>query len=129
MTEHKFKKKFGQNFLQDNNIIKKIANVCNTNKEDLIIEIGPGQGALTKELVEKSKVLAYEIDTDLKEDLTNKFVNKNINIIFDDFLNRNVREDLSSIKYDDLYIIANLSNFSKGLINLASKASLNNSSV
>ena len=108
MTEHKFKKKFGQNFLQDNNIIKKIANVCNTNKEDLIIEIGPGQGALTKELVEKSKVLAYEIDTDLKEDLTNKFVDKNINIIFDDFLNRNVREDLSSIKYDDLYIIANL---------------------
>ena len=67
MIDHNFKKKFGQNFLQDKNIIKKIANVCETNKEDLIIEIGPGAGALTEELVLKSKVLAYEIDKDLEE--------------------------------------------------------------
>ena len=42
MIDHKFKKKYGQNFLQDNNIIKKIANTCNTESDDLIIEIGPG---------------------------------------------------------------------------------------
>ena len=53
MIEHNFKKKFGQNFLQDNNIIKKIADVASPSKEDLIIEIGPGSGALTKELVKK----------------------------------------------------------------------------
>ena len=108
MIDHKFKKKFGQNFLQDNNIIKKIANVCETNKDDLIIEIGPGSGALSKELVEKSQVLAYEIDTDLKENLTNNFVDKNITFIFDDFLNRNVKKDLEEYKYNDLYVIANL---------------------
>ena len=73
MINHKFKKKFGQNFLQDNNIIKKIANVCETNKDDLIIEIGPGGGALTKELVNKSQVLAYEIDSELKDYLLNEF--------------------------------------------------------
>ena len=108
MINHKFKKKFGQNFLQDNNIIKKIANVCETNKDDLIIEIGPGGGALTKELVNKSQVLAYEIDSELKEYLLNEFSNSNINFIFDDFLNRSIKEDLSNYKYNNLFIIANL---------------------
>ena len=108
MINHKFKKKFGQNFLQDNNIIKKIANICETNKDDLIIEIGPGGGALTKELVNKSQVLAYEIDSELKEYLLNEFSNSNINFIFDDFLNRSIKEDLSNYKYNNLFIIANL---------------------
>ena len=108
MINHKFKKKFGQNFLQDNNIIKKIANVCETNKDDLIIEIGPGGGALTKELVNKSQVLAYEIDSELKDYLLNEFSNSNINFIFDDFLNRSIKEDLSNYKYNNLFIIANL---------------------
>ena len=108
MLEHNFKKKFGQNFLKDNNIIKKIANVCDTEKDDLIIEIGPGSGALTEYLVNKSNVIAYEIDTDLKEYLTNKFVDKNITFIFDDFLNRDLVSDLSNIRYNKLYVIANL---------------------
>ena len=108
MIEHKFKKKFGQNFLKDKNIITKIANVVETNKKDLIIEIGPGAGALTEELVKKSQVLAYEIDKDLEETLINKFKDNNFNIIFDDFLKRNLKEDLSQIKYDKLYVIANL---------------------
>lgn len=108
MIEHNFKKKFGQNFLQDNNIIKKIANVCETNTDDLIIEIGPGAGALTKELVLKSQVLAYEIDNDLKDNLISMFKDKNINFIFDDFLNRNVKEDILKFNYKNLYVIANL---------------------
>ena len=108
VIDHNFKKKFGQNFLQDNNIIKKIANVCETNKDDLIIEIGPGGGALTKELVNKSQVLAYEIDSELKDYLLSEFSNSNINFIFDDFLNRSIKEDLSNYKYNNLFIIANL---------------------
>ena len=108
MLEHNFKKKFGQNFLKDNNIIKKISNVCDTEKDDLIIEVGPGSGALTEYLINKSNVIAYEIDTDLKEYLTNKFVDKNITFIFDDFLNRDLVSDLSNIKYNKLYVIANL---------------------
>ena len=99
MIDHKFKKKFGQNFLQDENIINKIANVCETTNDDLIIEIGPGAGALSEKLVEKSPVLAYEIDLELKENLTNRFVDKNINFIFDDFLNRNLKQDLNNYKY------------------------------
>lgn len=108
MIEHNFKKKFGQNFLKDKNIITKLANVVETNKKDLIIEIGPGAGALTEELVKKSQLLAYEIDKDLEETLINKFKDNNFNIIFDDFLKRNLKEDLSQIKYDKLYVIANL---------------------
>ena len=108
MINHNFKKKFGQNFLQDKNIIKKISNVSNPSSDDLIIEIGPGAGSLTEELVEKSKVLAYEIDEDLRSTLEEKFKDKNIDIIFDDFLNRNIKEDLKEYKYKKLYVIANL---------------------
>ena len=55
-----FKKSLGQNFLKDNNIINKISNSINPNKDDLIIEIGPGAGALTKELVKKgSDVICF----------------------------------------------------------------------
>lgn len=108
MINHNFKKKFGQNFLQDNNIIGKIANVCETNKDDLIIEIGPGAGALTGELINKSHVLAYEIDNDLKDNLLEKFNEKNVDFIFDDFLNRNLKKDLINYNYKNLYVIANL---------------------
>jgi len=108
MLDHKFKKKFGQNFLQDNNIIKKIADVCETNRDDLIVEIGPGAGALTRELINKSQVLAYEIDNELKDRLLYTFKDENVNFIFDDFLNRDLKKDLSSINYKNLYVIANL---------------------
>ena len=108
MLEHNFKKKYGQNFLQDNNIIKKIVNTCDTDADDLIIEIGPGSGALTSELVKKSQVLAYEIDLELKEELANRFNSDNIYFIFDDFLNRNLMDDLSKYNYKKLFVIANL---------------------
>ena len=108
MTNHVFKKKYGQNFLNDKNILNKIANVANTNPNDLIIEIGPGAGALTEELIKKSQVLAYEIDNDLEEILRNKFKNNNFELIIDDFLKHDIKKDLESKKYEDLYIIANL---------------------
>lgn len=50
----KAKKSLGQNFLQDENVLKKIANSIKTNEDDLIIEIGPGKGALTKYLQKKN---------------------------------------------------------------------------
>ena len=108
MIEHNFKKKFGRNFLQDKNIIRKIVEVAEPTKDDLVIEIGPGAGALTEELVKKSNVLAYEIDKDLEETLNNKFESNNIKIIFDDFLNRDIKKDLEETKYNKLYVIANL---------------------
>jgi 16S rRNA (adenine1518-N6/adenine1519-N6)-dimethyltransferase len=108
MIEHNFKKKFGQNFLQDKNIIKKISNVAEPTKEDLVIEIGPGSGALTEELLEKTNVLAYEIDKDLEETLNNKFIDKDFKLILDDFLKRDIKKDLEQFKYKKLFVIANL---------------------
>ena len=109
MIDHKFKKKFGQNFLQDSNIIAKIVKTANIEDNSLVIEIGPGSGALTEFLTKEALTISYEIDTELKELLDNKFGNNNNSvIIFDDFLNRDVKEDLSKYKYNKLYVVANL---------------------
>ncbi len=109
MLEHNFKKKYGQNFLNDNNIIRKIVASAEIEKDSLVIEIGPGSGSLTKELVKVSKVLAYEIDTELKDVLETEFKNeKSFNIIFDDFLNRDIKSDIEAFKYNKLYVVANL---------------------
>lgn len=104
---HKFKKKFGQNFLQDKSIIDKIANSIDVSENDIIIEIGPGAGYLTKELITKTRVLAYEIDKDLEETL-NRIKNNNLEIVWDDFLKRDIKTDLSKYTYDNAYVIANL---------------------
>ena len=48
MEKFKHKKSLGQNFLKDEQVLKKIANSIATNDNDLIIEIGPGEGVLTK---------------------------------------------------------------------------------
>ena len=109
LIDHNFKKKFGQNFLQDKNIIAKIVSTANIEPNSIVVEIGPGSGALTEYLTKESLTISYEIDTELKEELDNKFGdNKNSVIIFDDFLNRDVKEDLSKYKYDKLYVVANL---------------------
>ena len=64
--EFKHKKKYGQNFLNNKDeILNKIIEVSNINKNDEILEIGPGQGALTSLLVERVKnVTCVEIDKD-----------------------------------------------------------------
>ncbi len=102
------KKSLGQNFLQDENILKKIADSINTLEDDLIIEIGPGKGALTKYLKAKnSYLLCYEIDTRMK-DILNSYEDKKTNIIYKDFLKTNIIEDIKNIPYNNIYIIANI---------------------
>ena len=84
---HPHRKKWGQNFIKDPNIIKKIIQVVNPNKDDKIIEIGPGAGALTKPLERSAKELVViEIDPLLCSSL-NQAYNRKINIINDDVLN------------------------------------------
>ena len=85
----KHKKKLGQNFLTNKEIIKKIANIANVNKNTNIIEIGPGSGNLTEELIKKNPKEIYAIEFD--KDLTNyldKIKNhyKNFNYIISDAL-------------------------------------------
>ena len=94
-----FKKKFGQNFLLDQNILNNITNLANIDKQTLVIEIGVGAGALTTKLAPLAKnVLGYEIDQTLKESLSEILKeNNNIDIIFDDFLSRNIKDDFFMI--------------------------------
>ena len=75
------RKKWGQNFLIDPNIINKIINVLKPEKNDLILEIGPGKGALTKQLSNLGNIVtAVEIDP-LLCDYLNNLKLKNINVI------------------------------------------------
>ena len=79
-------KSLGQNFLIDDNIIRKILNVSNPSKNDLILEIGPGTGRLTLELSKKAKqVIAIEKDEKMCIILKNLGL-KNVKIINKDIL-------------------------------------------
>lgn len=102
----KAKKRYGQNFLIDDYYINSIINSINVFLDDLIIEIGPGKGALTKRLKEKkANLIAYEVDQDLKSILT-KLEDEKTKVIFKDFL----QTDLSNLKnkYQNIYVIGNL---------------------
>lgn len=105
-----FKKKFGQNFIIDENIIDKIVDSACIDSDTLVIEIGPGAGSLTYKLAKKAKqVLCYEIDTTLKDilsDTLNEY--NNVDITFDDFLKRDVNSDLKKYDFKKLYVVANL---------------------
>ena len=90
------KKHYGQNFLSDHSIVSKIAELSNITKDTVVIEIGPGLGALTKELVTRAKrVVAFEIDTEiipiLKDNLK---AHSNLTIINEDILKIDINKIL-----------------------------------
>ena len=106
------KKKFGQNFLTDQNILSNIVSASECNKDSLVIEIGPGLGALTELLCESAGfVLAYEIDKDLIPVL-NKNLNQfdNYEIINKDILEVDINSDIEKYKkdYKNIILVANL---------------------
>ena len=77
MSEHRARKRFGQNFLQDANIIERIITAINPKADDCIIEIGPGQGALTDRLVDQCRHLdVIEIDRDLAAEFQWRYDNR-----------------------------------------------------
>ena len=83
------KKSLGQNFLIDNNIIKKIINLVEIKNKN-IVEIGPGKGALTKEILKKKpkSLILIEKDFQLFNKLKHKYSDlKNIKVINNDILN------------------------------------------
>jgi len=81
------KKKFGQNFLIDQHIIKQILDSINPNKSQSILEIGPGLGALTIPLLNKLKhINVVEIDKDMVKFLTKKIPSSKITIYQEDIL-------------------------------------------
>ena len=67
-------KNFGQNFLIDENVVENIVMYSEVNKNDLVIEIGPGLGTLTSLLLEKAgKVICIELDKKMLEILNDRF--------------------------------------------------------
>ncbi|MFL0195611.1 16S rRNA (adenine(1518)-N(6)/adenine(1519)-N(6))-dimethyltransferase RsmA [Clostridium sp. WILCCON 0269] len=104
----RFSKSLGQNFLIDNSVLQDIVNGTDVNENDFVIEIGPGVGTLTRELLKKAKkVCAIELDSDLitilKEELKDY---SNFELLHKDVLKTNFDEvikDESSVK-----IVANL---------------------
>lgn len=105
-----FKKKFGQNFLIDENIINKIVLSSDVKEDTIVLEIGVGSGNLTKKLAEVAKnVVGYEIDEKLRPIIAESLKPfSNVEIIYDDFLNRSVKPDLAKYEYKHIYVIANL---------------------
>lgn len=92
--ELRAKKKFGQNFLIDANIVHGIVETAEVTKEDCILEIGPGIGTMTGCLAQQAgKVICVEIDRSLKPVLAETLQGfDNIEIIWDDVLNLDLRE-------------------------------------
>ena len=86
------KRKFGQNFLTDDNIAKDIVSFLSDSKTKTIIEIGPGKGILTKYLLKIShkEIKFVEIDEECVSYLKNKYPNIEKHLINDDFLNINL---------------------------------------
>jgi len=81
------KKSLGQNFLVNPGVIRKIFNSCSISSADTVLEIGPGQGALTHSLAEQSRqLIAVEKDDDLAQQLAYDFSDTNVNIIQEDIL-------------------------------------------
>ena len=110
MGKFVFKKSLGQNFLKDNNVIHKIVDSASIDKDTLVIEIGPGQGAISRLIVPRAKYsILYEIDTRLNWYLTKVLKDyDNYSIIMNDFLLEDVNKELSKYEYKKLYVVANL---------------------
>ena len=92
-----FQKKFGQNFLIDTHVLDKIIKAADINKEDMVLEIGPGIGTMTQFLAEAAgKVVAVEIDKNLIPILDDTLGGyENVRIIHGDVLKLDIRAVIS----------------------------------
>mgnify|MGYP004654401755 FL=1 len=101
-------KKLGQNFLINEEIINQIIEKADVNKNDTIIEIGPGLGSLTAKLLENAnKVIAIELDSNMSNILKERFcLYDNFELIEKDVLKVDLNEIVE--KYDSVKVVANL---------------------
>ena len=110
LNNFEYKKSLGQNFINDDNIINKMVDSIDIDKDTLVIEIGPGAGVLSKKIIPLSGYsILYEIDSRL-EDVLDDTLSKNDNykIIFNDFLNEDVYSELMNYDFKKVYVISNL---------------------
>lgn len=105
-----FKKKYGQNFLKDKRIIDSIIYKADVDKDTLVIEVGPGAGALTVPLALKAgRVISFEIDESLKDILSSKLNEyNNVEVIYGDFLKGDVNNVLKRYDFSKKIMVSNL---------------------
>lgn len=106
---HKARKRFGQNFLHDHGVIRRIIRAIAPHESDHLVEIGPGLGALTEELLDGAGALdAIELDRDLPPILRTKFFNYGDK--FRIFETDAMKFDFASLREDDrrLRVVGNL---------------------
>lgn len=102
------KKRYGQNFLTNKTISKMIVTSSEIENE-IVFEIGPGKGALTKELLEKASfVYAFEIDLEFKSILNQLSLNNNLEVIYNDILQIDLNEFIERNKLDNIICVANI---------------------
>ena len=109
--DFKFRKSFGQNFLIDSNVVKKITDAADIKDDDVVLEIGPGIGTLTQHLAYAAgKVIAVEIDNRLIPVLEETLAPyDNIELINEDILKLDLDELLTTHKGSGrIKVIANL---------------------
>ena len=107
IDNHVARKRFGQNFLENQAIINNILQIIAPNITDHFIEIGPGKGALTEYFIDKVNSLdVIELDKDLAHHLRYKYSNKNITVYQDDALKFNFAKLAKTVK--KLRIVGNL---------------------
>ena len=89
-----FQKKFGQNFLIDERVLEKIISAAEVNKDDFVLEIGPGIGTMTQYLAENAReVMAVEIDKNLIPILSDTLKNySNVTVINEDILKLDIKK-------------------------------------
>ena len=110
----KANKNLGQNFLISQEVVEKIVDCSNITKEDLVIEIGPGLGTLTKYLLDKAgKVICIELDTKMLQILEDRFsLYDNFEIINNDVLKVDLKNIINKEKENpeikNVKIVANL---------------------
>lgn len=109
-------KRFGQNFLVDDNILNNIVDVADIKENELVIEIGPGLGNLTNYILKRATYsLLVEIDQNMINVLTDRFKNeKNYKLISMDILKVNIDEEIKKIEdekditFKNVKVVANL---------------------
>ncbi len=116
MKKYKIKasKSLGQNFLIDDEVIQDIVDGANIEPDDLVIEIGPGLGSMTKLLLEKAKkVICIEFDMKMIKILNDRFIAyDNIELINQDVLkidfNELIKQEKEAGKIKNVKVVANL---------------------
>lgn len=107
--DFRFSKKYGQNFIGDENLLSAIVGDAQITDEDVVLEIGPGAGTLTRQIAKRAKrVVAYEIDKTLEPILDDTLCGlDNVEVIFDDIMEVSEEEIRANVG-DKFKIVANL---------------------